>query len=302
LPAWARSTSRVICASAVSAHPGGAHHQPAADVQGGTGDGVAGTDLGRHRLAGQQRGVHRGLSLVDGAVGGDGLPGADHEQVADPQRRRRDGALPAVRAEYRRLLGAELGQRTQCRAGPPLGPRLGVPPGQDEHGDRGGHLQVRLAAGHQRVRRPQVRRGDAETDEGVHGRRAVPGVRGGGPVERPGAPDRDRGGKREGQPLPVREVQRRHHGQRQHRDGQRGADQQPAARPGGDQPGTVHSGRVEGYGGPLGGVVDRGLHAVELVQLAFDPRRAGRAGHPVDGQFDVRRTDRPGAHVGGAAE
>src|SRR5699024_11675937 len=43
--------------------------------------------------------------------------------------------------------------------------------------------------------------------------------------------------------------------------------------------------------GALGGVVDGGVHAVELVQLPFDAVRARRAGHPRHVQ-DVPLLDR----------
>jgi hypothetical protein len=43
----------------------------------------AGGDLDRSRLTGQHRAVDRGGALLDDAVGGDLLPRADHEHVAD---------------------------------------------------------------------------------------------------------------------------------------------------------------------------------------------------------------------------
>ena len=44
--------------------------------------------------------------------------------------------------------------------------------------------------------------------------------------------------------------------------------------------------RVEVDGRVLGRIVDRRLDAVELVQPLLDPRRAGRAGHPLDRELE----------------
>ena len=67
----------------VGADPGGLDDQPAARVDGGAGDGVAGGDLDRHGLAGEHRGVHGRGALDDRAVGGDLLAGPYDEAVAD---------------------------------------------------------------------------------------------------------------------------------------------------------------------------------------------------------------------------
>ena len=127
-------------------------------------------------------------------------------------------------AQHGDVLGAQLEQGPQRRAGPPLGAGLEVAAGQDEGGDPGGGLEVDVAgavgardgelervrhAGHaggaeeQRVQRPAERGERAERDQGVHGGGAVPQVGPGGPVERPAAPDDDRRGQGERQPLPV---------------------------------------------------------------------------------------------------
>ena len=54
----------------------------------------------------------------------------------------------------------------------------------------------------------------------------------------------------------------------------------------GDQIVGRHAHGVEDDRRVLGRVVDRRLDAVELVQLLLDPRRAGRAGHPLDRELE----------------
>ena len=125
----------------VRADAGGADHQPPAGVDGGAGDGVAGADLDRHGLAGEHRGVDGGGARDDDAVGGDLLAGADDELVADRQLVERDAGLDAV-AQHRDVLGAELEQGPQRRAGLALGALLEVAAGQQEHRDAGGDLEV----------------------------------------------------------------------------------------------------------------------------------------------------------------
>ena len=109
----------------VGADAGGAHDEPPAGVDGGAGDGVAGADLDRHRLAGEQRGVDRRRALLDDAVGGDLLAGPDDEAVADGELVDRDALLAAV-AEDGDVLGAELEQGAQGGAGAALGAGLEV--------------------------------------------------------------------------------------------------------------------------------------------------------------------------------
>ena len=233
----------------VGADPGGAHDQPAARVDGGADDRVAGPDLDRHGLAGEHRGVDRRGALVDDAVGGDLLAGPHDEPVADGQLLGRDPHLGAV-AQHGDVLGAELEQRPQRGAGPALGAGLEVAAGQDERGDAGGDLEVDVAgavargdgqlervrhAGHaggaeqQRVQRPRERREHAHRDQRVHRRGAVAQVRPGGPVERPRRPRDDRRGERERDPLPVGELQRRDHRQRDDRHREDRAGDQPVA-------------------------------------------------------------------------
>ena len=238
-----------------------------------------------------------------------------------------------VGAEQRDVLGAELQQRGQRRAGAALGARLEVAAGEQEDGHRGGDLEVDLVgagaalrqqveahlhAGHagladeQRVQRPAERGEHAEGDQRVHRRRRVTQVHPRGAVERPRAPDDDRRGERQRQPLPALELQRRDHRHREHGQRQRQRDEQPLPQRGGlvlrlglgrrrvgqrggvargldglDQLCRLDRGRVVGHGRALRGVVDGGRDAVERVELALDPVRARRAGHARDRQLEV---------------
>ena len=145
------------------------------------------------------------------------------------------------------VLGAELEQRVERGAGPALGARLEVAAGEHEGGDDGADLEVHLVlagrreaqrhahvrqarvAEEQRVERPDVGRQDAEADQRVHRRRAVPEV---GPrrlVERPRAPQHDRRGQLQDEPLPAVELQRADHRQQQRREAEQRRDDQPVA-------------------------------------------------------------------------
>ena len=177
----------------VGADPGGADDEPAAGVDGGADDRVAGADLDRHGLAGEHRGVDGRGAVLDDAVGGDLLAGPDDEPVADRELLDRHQPLDAV-AQHADLLGAERQQRAQRGAGAPLGARLEPAPGQQERRDAGGRLEVDVAepvgaldrepervghAGHpggaeeQRDQGPGERREHAERDQRVHRGRAV---------------------------------------------------------------------------------------------------------------------------------
>ena len=125
-------------------------------------------------------------------------------------------------------LAPELEQRLQRRAGAALGPRLEVAAGEDERRHDGGDLEVDVSA-------PAPRRGRARTPSACRSRRRRRGtartrpdhaasvpmlisvsivaapwreVRPRRPVERPAAPQHDRRGERERQPLPAVELQR----------------------------------------------------------------------------------------------
>ncbi len=128
----------------VGADAGGADEQAAAGVDGRAGDRVAGPYLDRDRFAGEHRGVDRGGTLLDHAVGGDLLAGPYDESVARGKLVAGDADLDAV-AQHGDVLGAELQQGPQRGAGAALGAGLEVAPGQDERGHPGGGLQVDVA-------------------------------------------------------------------------------------------------------------------------------------------------------------
>src|SRR5205823_5929475 len=80
----------------VDAHALRLDDQAAADVDRGSGDGVAGAYLDRNALAGQQRPVDGRAALDDDAVRRDLLAGADDEEVARPEPLDRNAPLRAV--------------------------------------------------------------------------------------------------------------------------------------------------------------------------------------------------------------
>ena len=90
--------------------------EASAGVDGGTGDGVARTDLDGHRFAREQRRVDRRRSVLHDTVGGDLLARPDDEEVAHGELVDRDALLPTV-TEHGDVLGAELEQGAQRRAG-----------------------------------------------------------------------------------------------------------------------------------------------------------------------------------------
>ena len=318
----------------VGADPRGPDHEPPAGVDRGAGDVVAGLLLDRHGLAGQQRLVDRASTLLDDPVGRDLLAGAHDEAVAGLELLDRDAALGAGGIEPGDVLGAQLEQPGQRGAGAPLGARLEVPAGEDEHRHRARHLEVDLVgataalgdeveahrhprhagvAEEQGVQRPAERGQHADRDERVHRRRRVLEVGPGGTMERPCAPEHDGCGAGQAQPLPVVELQRRDHGEDEHRCGERERDQQPPAQrrsvvalglglAGGGQDGVVaggldggdellgpHAPGVEGDRGLLRGVVHAGADAIERVQRALDAVGARGAGHAVDRQLEACR-------------
>jgi hypothetical protein len=302
--------------------------------------GVARAHLRGHALAGEQGPVDGRGSLLDLAVGGHLLAGPDHEAVAHRQLVDGQPPLDPVR-HHGHVLGPELEQGAEGEAGPALGPGLEQPPGEDEHGDHGGDLEVdrvavraldgererHLHARHagvaeeERPHRPPEGGQGADRDEGVHGGGPVPEVGPGGAVERPAAPHHHGGGQGQREPLPVLELEGGDHGHEEHGEGEDGADEHPLAQGGGRVlgrrlalaglggrcrrlgqrrrvPGRFHGchqrrrwGAVAVVvdGGPLGGVVDRGPDAVQVVQAALDPAGAGGARHAGDGQLGAGR-------------
>ena len=189
----------------------------------------------------------------DLAVGGDPLPRPDHEPLALAQLIGRDPPLGAVVGQHADVPGPGRGQVAHRLAGAAPGPGLIQPPGQQERGDRGGHLEVDAAAGGVRERTeagqpvraavqdehgvdgPAAGGQDAHRHQRVHRGGQVPGVPQGGLVERPGGPGGDRGGQRDQGPLPAGEPgpgeHRQHDGHVGQRDEEHQGQDQPAAQP-----------------------------------------------------------------------
>ncbi len=155
-----------------------------------------------------------------------------HAQVIDGH-----AHLDAV-AQHGRILGSELGEGTQGRAGGVLctGLEIAAEQDQDGHGRRNlevdlgrrglamrkqleGHLHAGLAraAQEERVQRPRVARDHPDRDQGVHAGRAMAKVDPGRAVEGERAPHHYRRCQGEGRPLPVGELQRGNH--REQHDG-----------------------------------------------------------------------------------
>ncbi len=146
-PVCASVTSRAIWASAVSSPTRVARTTslpPTLIVAPLTSS--PGRDLDGHALAGEERLVDGAAAFDDDAVGGDLLARPHHEEIAHAKLLDRDATLAPVRLEQRRLLCAELEQRTQRRPRPSLGARLEVAPGEHEDGDDRGDLEVDVVA------------------------------------------------------------------------------------------------------------------------------------------------------------
>jgi hypothetical protein len=235
-----------VCELRVGADARGAHHETSAGVDGRARDGVPGSHLHGHALSGEHRGVDRGRTVDDDAVGGDLLAGPHDEQVIDVQLVDRHALLDA-RSEHGHVLGPELEQGSQRRARGALGLRLEVVTRSHEDDDRAGdfeidvvrpatardveaerHRHARLAgvAEEQGPQRPSERGEGADGDERVHVGAAVAQVRPRRAVEHRSAPDDDGRCQHEREPLPTVELERRDHGHGQHGSRQHEHEQQ----------------------------------------------------------------------------
>ena len=139
---------------------------------------------------------------------------------------------------------------------------------------------------------------DADRDERVHGRGAVPGCAEGGPVEGPGGPGGHR--QREGgdDPLPAGELQRGDHREQQHGNAQDVGDPQPPRRsvPRASVGAEVSSSGSMSCPGAMRVPRERVL---ERVHVATGHRVAGHAvaGHAVVGEVVARDVGRRGGVV-----
>ena len=333
------------CQRRVRTHTGGTDLEHTGGVDRGAGDGISGADLDRNGFAGEHCLIDGRMTVQHLTVGGDLLAGTDEEDIADGQLIDRHLHLDTavirggtVRSggtirggaltQHGRGLRAEVEQRLERSRRPVLRPVLGELADEQEHRDRRGRFEPHVVLGGnrpavtvgdgptQREVRVQARDGDADADEGVHGRRSTAGglVRRG--VERPRTPGDDGQGEDRDDPLPPGEVPAHDHRDRNDRHGQdEGAcEARPQMagivvddlRTGTARAGAAHRGTVAGLldgGGDVVvaefGIDDhmRGLQRqvdlrrdpVEAGELLLDPRRARRAGHARDVELELAR-------------
>ena len=229
----------------------------------------------------------------------------------------RDEHLLAV-AEHARLLRAELEQGADRLARAAAGAGLEVAAEQDQRRDHGGDLEVRVARRCRRRGRPST----SARRRACRPRSACPSSRRRGAAFRSaarwnGQPAQNTTGRRERErdPLPAVELERRHHrDQRRAAPSERprrraacrtapgrrpvpSASRHSAARRGSRSPRRSRSGRRRDTDAGsnvtdacLGRVVDGRLDAVELVQLALDPRGARGARHALEVEPDASRS------------
>ena len=301
LPACASSTSRAICASAVSpptrvartsSRPNVLIVPPATSSPGPTSTGT-GSPVSIDRSTAESP------SSITPSVA-NFSPGRTTNR--SPVRDRLDGddhLLPV--AEHARLLRPELEQGPDRGARPSAGARLEEAAEQDQRRDHGADLEVRVCV----VERDEPDHGPgpggegADRDQRVHRGGAVARVQRGRAVERPAGPPDDRGRERECEPLPPVELEwgshREHRraarsGRRRRRAGSgagRAARRRlPARAPTPARYPAASTARIRSlHGRPARVVVDARLlgrevdgrgDAVEPVQLPLDAGRAAR--------------------------
>ena len=133
--------------SRVCANPGRAYDDPAACVDRGARDLVAGTDLDGHRLAGEHRRVNDRTPLDDDSVGRDLVPRSHDEQVVHDEGADRHPHLAAAARSVVQdgdVLRAEIEQGPHRCAGHDFRARLHEAAGEYEDGDGRGDLEVDL--------------------------------------------------------------------------------------------------------------------------------------------------------------
>ena len=215
----------------------------------------------------------RRRALLHNAVRRHLLARPHHEAVTGHEPVDRHAALGAVRVEHAPRPWRRARAATGCAApAPPL--RAGLEPaaGEDEGRDDGRGLEVGVGVREQRVDGPDPRGEHADRDERVHRGRAVPRVRPGRRVERPGAPEDDRRGERERDPLPAVELERRRPST--------GAARAPTARrsrPGGGGATAAESAARPRRPGQRRAVADRLDRADELLRRRRWPGRSRRS-------------------------
>ena len=194
--------------------------------------------LHRHRFARQQGRIHRRRALNHHTIRGNLLTRAHQEQVVRHEILHRNlhllGHALLVGAQQSRLFRAHAQQGAQRLRGAVTGAVLNCAANQQEQRHHGRRIEVqrRMVAGkhrpeaaarmvhvrrqrrvHEQLRqRIEVRHDHAEGHERIHRGGAVTGIDERGAVERRGAPERDRRGQNRHDPAPVRELERREHG------------------------------------------------------------------------------------------
>ena len=118
--------------------------QSPTDVEGCTDDVVAGPDLDGHRLTGQHGRVDGRRAGDDNAVGRDLLAGSHHKHIVDRELADGNPFFGRTVPHHGDILGAQVQQGPQRRAGLSLRPRLEIAAGEDEGGDCGGDLEVQM--------------------------------------------------------------------------------------------------------------------------------------------------------------
>ncbi len=303
-----RDQARDLRERGLVADPRRTHEEPSEGVDRRSRHARPRPDVHGRRLSGQHRLVDRRLALDDHTVGRDLLAGTHDEHVAHDELRGRHRDLRPVPQDTR-LPRPELEERANRRARSAPRSGLEVAAEEDQRRDDGGHLEVRVAlAAGERDRRPAPRGDRPDRDERVHRRGAATCVDERGAVEVEAGPEHDRSRQGKCEPLPPREVQRREHCDEYEGRRERRGEAEPSTH-GGDAVGALaridgerravacrldraekvvdaHPLGVEANGGSLGREVHGRVDAVELVEAALDPARAGRAGHPLKRQVD----------------
>ena len=171
-------------------HPRGAEGKRTGAVDGGGVDGVAGGLFHGDRLAGERTLVQGRAALEHHAIDGDGLSGAHAQDLAGKDTVDVDGGFGAVVGNDGRSLGCQVDERLDSAAGFGFAACLEVFAHSDERQDRARTLKIQVVharhhglvdlpggqlVGHDKhgIERPGDRRGGADGDESVHGRRAV---------------------------------------------------------------------------------------------------------------------------------
>ena len=279
-------------------------HEASGHVDRRARDVIAGRNLHGDGLTGEHRLIERGAPFDDAPVGGDLLARPDDEQVAYHELVDRHEHLVAV-AEDAGVLRAELEESADRISGAAARTSLEVAPEQDQRRDHGPDLEVhvRVDSGNENDRRPCPCSQGADGNQRVHRRGAVACVHERCVMECPAGPEHDRRRQSESNPLPAVELQRWHHREQHERSAQHDRDDEAELQradpvglggvarkrrvvahglDGRHEIVDADRARVVGHGRLIGGIVDRRLDAVELVQLPLDPRRTRGAGHALE--------------------